>query len=207
MANNFQHIEWGFEIERKGDTTPSFEQVHGTHIVDLDSLEKPQVSLIQADGGLTRQWNLPVSVYSADCYPVLFFTESIGDPIVAVHAGWKGIFSGIVSRAVHLFASDAHLHCVIGPAIGACCFAVREDFIQKWDSAGLNPHRFLTERSHRLYFNLLDHLRAHDLKTLPSHRIHLDQHRCTVCSKPELPSFRRNKSANPRIRSWILKRQ
>lgn len=207
MANSFQHIEWGFEIERKGDTSPGFEQVHGTHIVDLDSLTPSPLRLVQADGGLTRQWNLPVSVYSADCYPVLFFTESISDPVVAVHAGWKGIFSGIVSRAVDLFTSGSQLHCVIGPAIGACCFAVREDFIQQWELAGLQPHRFLTERNNRFYFNLLDHLRANDLKTIASHRIHLDHYRCTVCSQPELPSFRRNKSANPRIRSWIQKRK
>lgn len=206
--HDFHPFRWGFSIESKGEGVSLINQVHGTHIVELK--QKPDHHLSEAllgnaDGIMTHLENTPISVVSADCIPLLFFSEDASEPIVAIHAGWRGVKLGIIEKAVRLFKTLEELHVVIGPSIGSCCFKVREDFLSDWKQAGIETSPFLIQESSLVRFDLLTYVLSKTLKGIfPSH-IHLESHRCTVCSVPPLPSFRRNKTANPRIRSWILK--
>jgi len=208
MKKNFFQVECGYLVEKKGDSQPLFNQVHGREILNLASVAHQRNSdtlVPEADGAFSRTPFSELHVYTADCLPVLIFTEDSEGPISAVHAGWKGIKLGIVSHALTFFQGHSNVHVVIGPSIGACCFAVREDFIRDWEASGYDASRFLSESKGRTFFDLLSHLKQTDLKQIPEAHIHLDFYRCTVCSSPELPSFRRNKSANPRLRSFIRK--
>lgn len=208
MSTYLNHFQWGFEVEKKGDSSPLFQQVHGNRIIhfsDKNSMESAKTDLPQADGAFASFPRAELSVYTADCFPLLFFTENPEGPIAAVHAGWRGLKAGIVKKAVELFSADASTHVLLGPAIRSCCFTVREDFINEWEEAGLLPERYISESSRGTHFDLLAFVLANDLKDLNQNHIHLEHHRCTCCSSPLLPSFRRNKSANPRIRSWIRK--
>jgi YfiH family protein len=208
MTGSLFSIEWGIEIEKKGDSVPLFEQVHGNEILHLPKageLEMASKALPQADGAIAHFNQAEVHVYTADCLPILFFTEDPNGPIAAIHAGWKGVKKGIVHKAYQELSHFKNLHVLIGPAIGVCCFAVREDFIQEWETANLSPRTFLSRKNNRDYFNLLNYVTQEALSELPPSHLHLDWFRCTVCSTPSLPSFRRNKSANPRLRTWIRK--
>lgn len=209
MKGSLYHVEWGIEVETKGASLPLFQQVHGTDILQFHNSTQLSASTLQtlpeADGAIAYFSKAQVHVYTADCLPILFFTEDPSGPIAAVHAGWKGVRKGIVQRAYEKLSSFNSLHVLIGPAIGDCCFAVREDFILEWEEAGLSPQNYLTSRSGRHYFHLLNYVTDEVLSMLPKSHLHLDQFRCTACSQPPLPSFRRNKSANPRLRTWIRK--
>ena len=208
MTGSFFSIEWGYCVEKKGESLPLVEQVHGNEILQLDKprpLKDSAAVVPQADGVIAHYSKAQVHVYTADCLPILFFTEEPDGPIAAIHAGWKGVRKGIVQKAYQELSGFKNLHVLIGPAIGSCCFAVREDFIHEWEEANLSPHNFLTRKNNRDYFNLLSYVTQEALAALPQSQIHLDWFRCTVCSHPSLPSFRRNKSANPRIRTWIRK--
>jgi len=208
MTGSFFSIEWGYDVEKKGESVPLFEQVHGNEILSLKQprlLEETTEPLPQADGAIAHFSRAEVHVYTADCLPILFFTEEPEGPIAAIHAGWKGVKRGIVQKAYRELSHLKKLHVLIGPAIGSCCFAVREDFIQEWTEAGLSPERFLLHKKNRTYFDLLAYVTQEPLADLPKSNLHLDWFRCTVCSQPPLPSFRRNKSANPRIKTWIRK--
>ncbi|NBT57732.1 laccase domain-containing protein [bacterium] len=207
MTQSMFHIEWGISVEKKGDSQPLFEQVHGTNILELGSPPDPQARTtpIQADGVVASYPKAELYIYTADCLPLLFFTEEENGPIAAIHAGWKGARLGIIQKTFSMLSHHPSLHVIIGPAIGACCFAVREDFINEWETAGLSPQRYLSLRGNRYYFDLVRYAVEDALKPLPRAQIHLDWFRCTVCSTPSLPSFRRNKSANPRLRTWIRK--
>lgn len=208
MIQQMFHVEWGIDIEKKGDSQPLFEQVHGDQILHFREppIEKEVLSpLCPADGAVAYFSKAELHVYTADCFPILFFTEEATGPVAAIHAGWKGLKKGIVQKACNELSMHPTLHAIVGPAIGECCFAVREDFIEDWKNAGLTPQKYLTSRGNRYYFNLLKYVTQEALAPLSATNIHLQWHRCTACSSPALPSFRRNKSANPRLKTWIKK--
>jgi len=203
MKKNLFRVEFGYEIEKKGDSVPFFQQVHGKTVLNIP--KEAALQLPEADAGLAHHSHAELWVYTADCFPVLFFTEDPQGPIAAAHAGWRGIKLGIVKETLLRFTNPSKVHVAIGPAIGKCCFSVRNDFIEEWEAASLSPKQFCQERDRKTYFDLWNYLRTRDLEAIPDERIHLDFFRCTACSQPSLPSFRREKSANPRLRSWIKK--
>ena len=68
-----------------------------------------------------------------------------GDQVAAVHAGWRGLASGILSTAIASFDSPAEQILVfLGPAIGAEKFQVGEDVRQAFLLRAAN--RALVER-------------------------------------------------------------
>lgn len=72
----------------------------------------------------TDRRGLALSVITADCAPVVLAVRG-GGPVAVVHAGWRGIASGIVGRAVNsLGAPASRIAAWVGPAIGACCYEV-----------------------------------------------------------------------------------
>jgi YfiH family protein len=79
------------------------------------------------DGLWTDEPGLPVLAMSADCLPIALARTNGGPPAVAVvHAGWRGLLAGIVESAVAALGGGA-LAAAIGPAIGPCCYEVRND--------------------------------------------------------------------------------
>ncbi len=191
------NIEFGYSIEAKGKTPSLFQQVHGTKILQYP---RESTDLLEADGGMTSEKNLELFVFSADCMPALFFSEEPEAPIVAVHSGWRGTKDGILKAASSQFKNPSTTHVWIGPHIRPCCFEVKQDFIDAFKAAGRVPEPFLSSESH---FDLLAFALATDLMGIGN--LHLEDVNCTVCSTPKLPSYRRQKSTDPRIRSWIRK--
>ncbi len=83
------------------------------------------------DGVLVRANNSTVNtacVKTADCTPILLGNKKTGD-VCAVHAGWRGTVSDIVSKAAQLLSSGnpSDIVCAIGPCIGACCYEVGDE--------------------------------------------------------------------------------
>jgi polyphenol oxidase len=104
-------------------------QVHGAELHrHAEGLPAGMVVLEGVDGHLTAARGVLLAVSVADCVPV-----SLVDPlrraVALVHAGWRGIASGIVEAAISLLsearsevAGRLHLHC--GPAICGTCYEV-----------------------------------------------------------------------------------
>jgi len=81
----------------------------------------------RGDALWTDEPDLPVLALSADCLPIALARTNGGAAAVAVlHAGWRGLLDGIVERAVQVLGGDS-LVAAIGPAIGPCCYDVRDD--------------------------------------------------------------------------------
>lgn len=76
------------------------------------------------DALYTREENLALAIQTADCVPVLLSSES---RVVAIHAGWRGIRSGIVTSTMETLGKAESLTAVLGPTIGPCCYEVDED--------------------------------------------------------------------------------
>ena len=106
------------------------DQVHGTEGVYAPNNH----SLPSADGTYTDIVNLPCAILTADCMPVLLCNQQ-GTQVAAVHAGWRGLCGGIISKALEQFVPGDPMMVYLGPAISAKHFEVgaevRSAFLSK----------------------------------------------------------------------------
>lgn len=97
------------------------------------------------DGTYTFESNVVCTVMTADCLPVLL-TDQQGSFVAAVHAGWRGLASGIISHCLKSLNKSTFDDVLVwlGPAIGAKAFEVgsevRDIFIQ---ASGVNDNAFV----------------------------------------------------------------
>ena len=71
--------------------------------------------------------DLPILALSADCLPIALARSNGRAPAVAVvHVGWRGLLAGMIESAVAALGGGA-LAAAVGPAIGPCCYEVRDD--------------------------------------------------------------------------------
>ncbi len=100
-------------------TEPAWlEQTHSNKVVCLDK----QPRNLQADASYTIMPSIICAVLTADCLPVLICNES-GTKIAAIHAGWRGLLSGIIENTIKAL-QEPRLLAWLGPAIGSDCFEV-----------------------------------------------------------------------------------
>lgn len=112
------------------------EQIHGNKVAVLTDGKKRYLK--QSDGIITDR-QLTLGIRTADCLPVFFY-----DPqkkiIAAIHAGWKGLFSGIIKNAVSIMkklgGDAAKIKVAVGPHIQICCYNVPEERIRKFKKYG-----------------------------------------------------------------------
>ena len=113
-------------------------QVHGREIVLLD---RPETPATEADAVLTRRAGLAVGVVTADCVPILLAVRperGIANiaAVAAIHAGWRGLASGIVEHSLDRIGAvlggaieGGTIDALIGPAAGLCCYEVGDEVI------------------------------------------------------------------------------
>lgn len=110
-------------------------QVHGDLVRAVtaeDVLPSPSLpGQVDADGLITNVPGVCLTVFSADCVPVLLW-----DPgkrvAAAVHSGWRGTALGIAARAAERMQADygcapEDILAAIGPSISPCCFETHSD--------------------------------------------------------------------------------
>jgi YfiH family protein len=125
-------------------------QVHGAAVVQVCAGDDPAaIASRQADAVCSDLPGLAVSVYVADCVPLLVVDPRTG-AFAAVHAGWRGTVADVVGatvRAMHTaFGSRPDdLRAVLGPAIGACCFEVGPEVAEAFQAIGA-AEAVVTER-------------------------------------------------------------
>ncbi|MBQ7160985.1 MAG: peptidoglycan editing factor PgeF [Clostridia bacterium] len=86
----------------------------------------------ECDGFVTREKGVALTVRTADCVPILFWSP---DGVVgACHAGWRGTVAGIqritVERMAELGADPAGIRAAVGASIRGCCYEVGDDFVE-----------------------------------------------------------------------------
>lgn len=104
-------------------------QVHGTMIV-WHQAGNGLVILEGADGHGTAAPGLLLAVTVADCIPV-YLVDPLRRAVVLLHAGWRGVAGGILSRGIELLlrqgsrVEDLLVHCGIG--VCGLCYEVRSE--------------------------------------------------------------------------------
>ena len=110
-------------------------QVHGNTVRTVTSADLgiglDEAEPWQADGLVTDIPGVVLTVFTADCLPILLY-DPVRRVVGAVHAGWRGTALGVVTRAVErmvdCFGCDRlDILAAIGPGISKCCFETHED--------------------------------------------------------------------------------
>lgn len=110
-------------------------QVHGDTVRTVTAADKGKgihsKGDYEADGLITDIPGLCLTVFGADCLPILFY-DPVRRVIAAVHAGWRGTANGIAGRAVEKMvevygSKPGDILATIGPGISKCCFETDED--------------------------------------------------------------------------------
>lgn len=160
------------------------QQVHGTDVRIAETTPRVRVAehlvlseLPDGDAIVTETPGLPIGVRVADCVPILLFEpeKRVG---AVVHAGWRGTLSGIVTETLyvletHFGADPRHIHCLLGPSAGPCCYEVSKDLAKRFSDKELvvnGRHIDLWES------NVCQLVRA----DVPRSQIHI-ANICTIC--------------------------
>jgi YfiH family protein len=131
------------------------DQVHSDHVVYVDENNISNTSGhtdLKADASVTRKKNVVCAVLTADCLPVVICNRS-GTEVAVVHAGWRGLHSGIIHNTLNAMKSSTdELLVNLGPAIGPKVFEVGVEVMQAFvDKADLNAEAFVeTDKKHYL---------------------------------------------------------
>jgi YfiH family protein len=95
---------------------------------DGRGIDVPSTPFEPCDALWTDEPGHAVLVLAADCVPVALARTNGDAPAVAVvHVGWRGLLAGVVGNAVA--ALGGTIAAAIGPAIGPCCYEVRDDVV------------------------------------------------------------------------------
>ncbi|MGH7770793.1 MAG: peptidoglycan editing factor PgeF [Candidatus Binatia bacterium] len=184
----------------------TMKQAHGDHIVEVKDKSLKEAGA--ADGMVTEERELFLGVVTADCVPLLF-SVSGRNVVAAVHSGWRGTLAGITPKMVR-YLKDRHdvdpasIEVALGPAIGQCCYEVREDvsvpLIGKWGSLA---EGCLERRDGRTFLDLrdLNALLLEEAGVPPAHIFMIGP--CTSCAREDFFSYRRERGKTGLQMSFI----
>lgn len=108
-------------------------QIHGASILSTEDASLGK----EGDAIFTTQKRVAIGVRTADCLPLLFFSNR-SDFIMAVHAGWKGFTKGIIYEGIQAGKSlgilPSELSVFVGPAIGREAFEVGPEVVKAFQA-------------------------------------------------------------------------
>lgn len=169
-------------------------QVHGAEVIEAD-----RGGLVgEADVVTTSRSALPLSIFSADCLPIIVY-DPAGRRLAMAHAGWRGTVAGAArAAAVHLVDAGGEpeaLLAAIGPSIGPCCYEVDAPVIDRLSAAFPETWRdWVTAHAPGKWMLDLwkaneDQLRAAGLDPRRIDNVRL----CTACRRDLFHSYRRER--------------
>lgn len=146
------------------------------------------------DGLITNVPNVALTVFSADCTPVLLY-DPVRRAVGAVHAGWRGTAAQIPARAVERMGQEfgsrpEDIRAAIGPCISQCCFETDADVPEAMLKAfGQEAEQAVRPQGEKYYVNLKE-LNAMALRRAGVQQIDIAEE-CTACQPERFWSHRR----------------
>jgi len=184
-------------------------QTHGDRIHVVSEKEtkgwyEHESAIASCDGLITMQKGVLLGVLTADCVPVLLY-DPVRESVGAVHAGWRGTASHIVSKCVVKMQKEfgvepKNIIACIAPSIGRCCYEVDEAVVKKFDDIP-KSHEVIGDGKYMLdlpYINKYQLLES----GLSPENIHLSGI-CTACDTQRFFSYRKEHGCSGRFLSMI----
>tara|TARA_X000001036_G_scaffold328296_1_gene306914 strand:- start:455 stop:1039 length:585 start_codon:yes stop_codon:yes gene_type:complete len=168
-------------------------QIHSTNVIS----PKNPGNYDSSDGIINFGGDLVCSIKVADCLPI-FFVNNISKTIGVIHAGWRGISSGIIEEYINKIKlngeniSDNYVF--IGPSIQQCCFKIQNDVLLHFDST-------FVSRLDKIHFKV--DLQNWAISQLLKLKINKDKvfvsNNCTYCCVEKYDSYRRDGANSGRM--------
>ena len=115
--------------------------------------------LSECDGLITDEPGIALTIFTADCTPILLHDPVTG-AVGAAHAGWRGTASAIAAKTVAAMCREfgtkpSDIRAAIGPNIGPCCFETDADVPNAMlEAFGEAAAEFIRQSGHKYYVNL-----------------------------------------------------
>ena len=136
-------------------------QIHGNRIVNAEDFIGSK-KIVEADGIICKTYDLPISITTADCAPILM-ADPINNIIGAAHAGWRGSLNGVIDNLIDKFKINGsnleNIYTVIGPCISKESFEVKADMIEYAVKKDEESNYFFSNINNCYFFNLQGYLK------------------------------------------------
>lgn len=186
-------------------------QVHGAQVHACTGAEAEGATGIEADGLVAHLPETAACVRTADCVPILVACTQSG-AVAAIHAGWRGIVSGVVARTVESLCAAAgtrpgRLVAAIGPCIGAAVYEVGPETAAQFEAAGLREFVLLPgDGRTKEHLDCFGAVNEQLLRTgIPRDSVD-GAELCTVATAGEFFSYRRDGARSGRMAAAIAPR-
>lgn len=185
-------------------------QVHGAEVLIWKGGDSPGALPHRpiGDAAITDREGIALGIWTADCIPILMADQARG-VIAAVHAGWRGVWRGIIPRTIRALqdtfgSKNGGILAGIGPGIAPCCYEVREDVVDLFCKDHDHCHLFIQERGGRSYLDLPSAARLQLMKMgIPPENI-AEVSLCTACREDLFFSYRRDGSRGRQLSCIML---
>ena len=187
LFDNKTELSTNFGLEFVNKKVIGLNQSHSNKSIELPSDDR------DADASYTTHNKVVCSIRTADCMPLLI-TDEEGSFVAAIHAGWRGLTSGIIENTFKKINAKGKIIVWIGPHISQEFFEVgaevRNIFLEN-DQASSEA---FTNESNRKYF--LSMLKVAQLKllSLGVEKIYITKNLCTYENASKYYSYRREAS-------------
>ena len=180
------------EFSFSHDKLKLMNQSHSNEAIIVDDKNK-HLKKFESDALITRLKNIPISVLTADCVPILIF-EELSQTIACIHAGWRGALNGVIDNTINKIVSTSNenkIYAAVGPCIGKKSYEVEIEFYKKFMRGNSNNKIFFKRSGQSKFLFDLRFYVNHRLKKLNIHNldnIEMD----TYEDKKNFFSFRRS---------------
>ncbi|SFX26596.1 conserved hypothetical protein [Thermoactinomyces sp. DSM 45891] len=195
------------------------EQVHGVNIAYVTDEDRGrgnqdrESAFSDTDGLFSREEDILLASFYADCVPLFFYAPDI-DVIGVAHAGWKGTVQKIgpkmIAEMVTKGADRSKIRMAIGPSIGACCYEVDEHVLRPMKDALMCQVLPLAVALPTATYKAMLDLKEANAQLCKQVGLRDDQivksNYCTSCSNEHFHSHRRDKGDTGRMVAFIGKR-
>lgn len=197
VDNNFNRIYNAANMNK--DHMMYLFQCHGNDFYVADKENYKNTCGKDGDAIITKEKNLSIGVFTADCVPILL-VDSVTKVIAVIHAGWKGTYLNIAKKVVEFMINNMeckkeNIMAALGPSIGPCCFEVGEDVAQKFT--------FVCKRNEKYYVDLW----KENSNQISSCGVGADRifssDLCTMCNSDMFYSYRRDNGKTGRLGTFI----
>ena len=177
------------------------DQVHGNKLEKIFS--HSSLPIDETDSLFSSTSNLALGVLTADCLPIAL-SKKDGSEFAMLHAGWKGLLSGVIESTLTSFTKDcSDVSAWIGPSISQKNYEVGNDlyesFVKKDDESESN----FKEKG---YDKWLFSLHGEAKRILGKYNINVDLSSVCTFESESLFSYRRDQTEN-RILSIIWRNE
>jgi polyphenol oxidase len=187
LHKNKTKLSINFGLEFINKKTIGLNQSHSNISIKLPSEDR------DADASYTSQNKVVCSIKTADCMPLLV-TDEAGSFVAAIHAGWRGLASGIIENTLKKINAKGKFIVWIGPHISHEFFEVGAEVRNIFLENDPASSKAFTNAANGKYFLSMLKVAELKLQSLGVQKIYITKNFCTYKNANNYFSYRRDAS-------------